>query len=82
MNGQGSLLPAGTYRHSKTGNLYRVIGAAIHTETGEKFAVYAPLYDCEVELFVRPLDMFLGSAAVNGEQVARFVKLDEDTRDC
>ena len=38
--------------------LYRIIGVATHSETGEPMMVYQPLYD-EQGLFVRPLEMFL-----------------------
>jgi hypothetical protein len=38
---------------------YVIIGIAKHTETREELVVYKPLYPCEVELFVRPLEMFL-----------------------
>lgn len=38
---------------------YKIIGIAKHTETREKLVVYKPLYPCDVELFVRPLEMFL-----------------------
>jgi hypothetical protein len=38
---------------------YEIIGIAKHTETREQIVVYKPLYPCDVELFVRPLEMFL-----------------------
>lgn len=38
--------------------LYRIIGVATHSETGEPMMVYEPLYDGQ-GLFVRPLEMFL-----------------------
>lgn len=44
------------YRHFK-GNLYRVIGIATHSETGEKLVVYQAQYG-EHGLFVRPYQMF------------------------
>ena len=59
----------GTYKHYK-GNLYEVIGLALHTETREKMVIYKALYkitdfrDLDEELgtdpyFVRPQKMFL-----------------------
>ena len=39
-------------------HLYRIIGIATHSETGEPMMVYQPLYD-EQGMYVRPLDMFL-----------------------
>lgn len=44
------------YRHFK-GNIYRVIGIATHTETGEKMVVYQAQYG-KHELFIRPYLMF------------------------
>lgn len=44
------------YRHFK-GNLYKVIGIAIHTETEEKMVVYQAQYG-NYGLFVRPYHMF------------------------
>jgi len=44
------------YRHFK-GKLYKVIGIAAHSETGEKMVVYQAQYG-EQELFVRPYKMF------------------------
>ena len=38
--------------------LYRIVGTAKHSETGEEMMVYRALYG-ERGLFVRPLDMFL-----------------------
>lgn len=39
-------------------HLYKVIGTATHSETGEQMMVYKPLYD-EQGMYVRPLEMFL-----------------------
>ena len=38
--------------------LYRIIGTATHSETGEPMMVYQPLYERH-GMFVRPLEMFL-----------------------
>ena len=38
--------------------LYRIIGTATHSETGESMMVYQPMYDGQ-GMYVRPLDMFL-----------------------
>ena len=37
--------------------LYRIVGFAEHTETGELMVVYQALYD-ECEVYVRPYEMF------------------------
>ncbi len=51
------------YKHNPNSDdlnyCYEVIGIAKHTETRESVVVYKPLYECEIELFVRPLTMFL-----------------------
>jgi len=64
-----SLRP-GRYRHFKGGE-YRVTGVARHSETGDELVVYQPLYG-DPRLWVRPLDMFLESVAVEGEPRPRF----------
>ena len=38
--------------------LYRIIGTATHSETGEPMMVYQPMYDGQ-GMYVRPLEMFL-----------------------
>lgn len=37
--------------------MYEVIGIATHSETGEDYVVYKPLYG-EQKIYIRPLDMF------------------------
>jgi hypothetical protein len=67
----------GTYRHSKSGNLYRVVGVAKHSETLEELVVYEALYENpESKLWVRPLAMFAEVVEINGEQLPRFVLVD------
>ena len=63
----------GVYQHSKTGNLYRVIGIAKHSETLEELVVYETLYDNpKSKLWVRPLKMFLEKVEINGKKTPRF----------
>ncbi len=50
------ILPGCYYRHFK-GNIYQVVGVAIHTETEEEMVVYRAQYG-EQGLFVRPYSMF------------------------
>jgi len=64
-------LQPGPYRHFK-GGLYEVVGEARHSETEERLVVYrAP----SGELWVRPRDMFLGMAQLDGVAVPRFERL-------
>lgn len=67
----------GTYRHSKKGHLYEVLGMALHTETDEPLVIYRPLYDSEYELFARPYTMFIEQVELNGVVVPRFEKVDD-----
>lgn len=46
----------GLYEHFK-GNIYEVLGTAIHSETKEKMVVYQAMYGTH-EIYVRPYDMF------------------------
>jgi hypothetical protein len=63
----------GIYRHSKTQNLYRVIGVAKHSETLEELVVYECLYDNpESKLWVRPRTMFTEEITIDGKTVPRF----------
>jgi len=63
----------GIYRHSKTGNLYRVIGTAWYSETLEEFALYEALYKNKTsKLWIRPLAMFLEEVEIDHARVPRF----------
>lgn len=66
----------GTYRHSKKGNLYEVLGVALQTETDEPLVVYRPLYDSSYELFARPYIMFVEQVELGGELKPRFEKVE------
>lgn len=69
-------LEKGLYHHSKTGNIYEVLGVALHSETSEFLVVYRAKYASNYELFVRPYDMFVELVEVDGETVPRFRKVD------
>lgn len=72
-------LQKGLYRHSKTGNLYKVIDFALHTETDNMLVLYEPQYKTDgYRLFARPYDMFTESIELNGEIVPRFQKIEDD----
>ena len=46
----------GIYRHFK-GNMYEVVGMALHSETVEEMVIYKALYG-EGKTWVRPLSMW------------------------
>ena len=70
----------GTYRHSKSGKLYEVIGRALETETEELLVIYRPLYENEYELFARPASIFTETVVLDGKSVPRFEKITSKTR--
>lgn len=59
------------YEHYK-GQQYLVVGTALQTETREHLVIYKPLYECEYELFARPLAMFMESVTIDTEMKPRF----------
>jgi hypothetical protein len=61
----------GIYRHYK-GGMYRVIGVAQQSETGERLVIYEKLEDVEHKLWARPEQMFLESVSIDGRTVPRF----------
>lgn len=66
-------LKLGKYQHSKTGNFYKVIALAKHSETLEDMVVYECLYDNPAsKIWVRPLSMFTEEVEINGKKVPRF----------
>jgi len=66
----GGPIPLGTYRHYK-GNLYAVVGFALHSETLEEMVIYQALYG-EMKTWVRPLSMWGELVDVAGKKVPRF----------
>lgn len=63
----------GIYKHSKTGNLYKVHFLAKHSETLEDMVVYECLYENERSKFwVRPASMFTEIVTIDGNEVPRF----------
>jgi len=65
----------GLYKHFK-GQSYRVIGTAIHTETGEVLVIYIAIYG-EDKIYARPRTMFLESVEHKGATVPRFKFIEE-----
>lgn len=68
------ILPLGRYRHYK-GRFYQVLGLARHSETEQWLVVYQPEYG-DRQWWVRPLDMFTESVAIEGRQVPRFERVE------
>jgi hypothetical protein len=63
-------LKLGLYQHYK-GNIYQVLGLCRHAETLEILVTYQSLYG-DYGLWVRPLDLFIGTVEENGQIVPRF----------
>jgi len=65
----------GIYQHFK-GNIYEVVGVALHSETMEELVIYRSLYDSEKfgknTLWARPKVMFFETVTVDGKKVPRF----------
>jgi hypothetical protein len=71
-------MKTGIYKHSKTGNLYKVHFIAKHSETLEDMVIYETLYDNKMSKFwARPLSMFIGEIELDGKKVPRFEYLKE-----
>lgn len=70
------VLKLGKYRHYKSGDLYEVLGTALHTETLEELVIYKALYNSEKFgdncIWARPKEMFLGDVEHNGLVIPRF----------
>ena len=73
MDGLSSaIVLGGVYQHYK-GRRYRVLGLARHSETLGMMVYYECLYPNEMgQMWVRPLEMFLGQTEVNGVLTTRF----------
>lgn len=63
----------GVYKHF-TGNLYKVLGETIHSETNERMVIYKALHG-NFKIYVRPYDLFVGK--VNKE---KHPKVDQEYR--
>lgn len=70
------MIPVGViYKHFKTGNLYKVLAIAKHSETMEDLVVYEAQYESDIKVWVRPLEMFSEEVewpVGSGSKIARF----------
>ena len=67
------------YRHYR-GNFYGVLGAGRHIGTKEELVVYRAIYDdgaWSSGWNFRPLGNFPGKAAVNGDEIPRFKRVED-----
>lgn len=66
-------LQPGRYRHFK-GRDYEVLRVVTHSETQESLVLYRTLYGetKDVDLWVRPVQMFSEEVQFEGKQVPRF----------
>lgn len=69
-----SIKVGGRYRHFK-GREYVVLCIARHSETLEDMVVYQALYG-DMDIWVRPLSMFLEQAEVGGNMINRFEEVE------
>jgi hypothetical protein len=68
----------GIWKHSKSGNEYKVIGIAKHSETLEDLVVYEALYENDKsKLWVRPAAMWEEEVEIEGVKVPRFAFIKE-----
>ena len=72
-------MKSGIYKHSKTGNLYKIYFVAKHSETLEDMVVYEALYENEKSKFwVRPASTFMEEVEIDGVKQPRFVFVKEE----
>lgn len=72
------IIKSGTYKHTKSGKLYEVLGVAFQTETEEWLVIYRPLYEINIQFFARPYGMFIEPVMLGGVSMPRFVKIDSE----
>ncbi len=70
----------GLYRHNKKGQVYKVLGVALQTETNEPLVIYCPFSKGgDYEFFARPYAIFKENVEVNGEVLPRFEKIKDNS---
>ena len=63
-------IKGGKYRHFK-GHIYKVTGIAHNADTLEEMVVFRATTD-DRQLWVQPLEKFLGKEKVGGKMISRF----------
>lgn len=63
------------YKHYK-GTKVKVLGECFHSETLEPMVIYVHLEDWVY--WVRPKEMFLGNVTIDGKEVERFEKVEQE----
>lgn len=67
-------MKTGRYQHYK-GNYYIVLGTVLHSETEESLVLYRS--EKNEQLWVRPLEMFKETIAIEGKETERFKFISE-----
>lgn len=70
---ENNIIKSGKYRHYK-GKEYEVIDIAKNSETLQDMVVYKALYG-DGQIWVRPLEMFLGKVKIEGKEISRFSQI-------
>lgn len=61
------------YKHSKTGNLYKIVAVAKHSESLEDMVIYEAQYENPLsKIWARPLTSFTEKIILDGREVKRF----------
>jgi hypothetical protein len=64
----------GKYQHYK-GGVFEVIGMSLHSETLEPMVIYKPLYETDVQFWVRPFAIFKEEIVIDDKKIPRFKKI-------
>lgn len=70
---EGAPQPGEVYRHYK-GNDYKIVGIAMGSDE-QLTVVYEPMYECEYNLFTRPLREWGEEVEWDGKKLKRFEKV-------
>lgn len=63
-----------SFKHYK-GNIYKIVGEAVHSETLEEMIVYVDTSD-NSKVWVRPKELFFENIIFEGREVPRFEAID------